>query len=317
MAALDFPTSPTLNDTYTDDQSAVWRWDGEKWNVITSDTRRLFSGAKLTLASQVNLTTTNTAVSFDTEEFDVNTFYDSGNASRLTVPDNAYYRIAAELITSGDGSSYTIVIKKNGTTDLSSTTAGPNQTVVYDNTVLLTANDYVEVYASETSGTGDINTNSKFEIHRLGKTVATAVSAHAAFSGVRSTLTSAEATTSTNTAIAWDTTDFNVNADVLGSAYWASGTPSRLTVKTAGYYRAKSYIASGTAGGANTYQLVLTKNGTTDLTNAGIDANDFLELDEIFSLAADDYLELYVKNTDNTGEIATTTYLELVRLGVT
>ena len=45
-------------------------------------------------------------------------------------------------------------------------------------------------------------------------------------------------------------------------------------------------------------------------------ANDFIELDELFYLLADDYLELMVSNSDNTGAILSTSYVELVREGV-
>jgi hypothetical protein len=31
--ALDFPNSPSVNETFTDNNT-VWKWDGVKWNII-------------------------------------------------------------------------------------------------------------------------------------------------------------------------------------------------------------------------------------------------------------------------------------------
>ncbi len=46
MAALDFPTSPAVNDIYTSGNKS-WRWDGTTWTANTS-------GALIPLASGVS-----------------------------------------------------------------------------------------------------------------------------------------------------------------------------------------------------------------------------------------------------------------------
>ena len=44
--------------------------------------------------------------------------------------------------------------------------------------------------------------------------------------------------------------------------------------------------------------------------------NDFVQLNETIYLLEDDFLELMVSNSDNTGNVTTDTYLELVREGL-
>jgi len=316
--ALNFPNSPSTNDTYTDSNSAVWQYDGVKWDVVTSSTRKVFSGAKVSNSSIVNLTASSSAISWDTETFDVDNYFDSGLASRLKAPLTGFYRIVATITTSSDGvgSNYTILIKKNGTTNLVTTTAGANQTVVYDEIVELSQDDYIELYASESNSVGDLAAGSTFEMHRMGLSLGTGVSANQAFSGVRGVLTSVENATSTLTAIPWDTTDFNVNADVLGNTYWDAGTPSIIRVKTDGFFRIKSFVQAGSGGSLDSYTVTLRKNGATTLETTSLSPNDFVDLDEVYSLADSDYVELLILDSDNSGSITTDSYLEVVRLGL-
>lgn len=41
--ALDFPSSPTVNDTLTD-SGRTWRWDGEKWALLTTAVTTTYPG---------------------------------------------------------------------------------------------------------------------------------------------------------------------------------------------------------------------------------------------------------------------------------
>lgn len=316
--ALNFPSSPAQDDTYTDDNSAVWQYDGVKWNVITSSTKKVFSGAKVTNSAEINLSSVSTAISWNTESFDVDRYFDTGLPTRLKAPLTGFYRIVATISTSADGvgSNYTILLKKNGSTTLTTTTLGANQTAVYDEIVELSQDDYIEVYASESGAIGDIAANSTLEMHRMGLSIGTGVSANQAFSGARGILTSAENATSSETALPWDNVDFNVNADVLGNSYWSSGNASRFTIKTNGYYRIKSYIQVGSNGSSGSYTIALKKNGSTTLESTTLSPNDFIDLDEVYSLSVEDYIELYITESGNTGTILTTSYLEIVRLGL-
>jgi hypothetical protein len=153
-------------------------------------------------------------------------------------------------------------------------------------------------------------------MYRIGFAPGTGISNHNAFSGVRAIRGGGFNTTSTLTAVTWNSAEFNANANVLGDLYWYQSVPDRLTVRATGYYKVRCFVQSGTAGSTNSYTITLRKNGTTAIDSITMDANDTLDLDIILYLQEDDYLELMVSNSDNTGSILDTTYLELVREGV-
>ena len=201
--ALNFPSAPTNGQLYTDPNAVVWRFDGVKWNVERGTAYKTFSGAKVTLASTYNLTSTSTAISFDTVSIDVDNYFSLIQPTRITVNQTAFYRINFSAYTSSNGSAYTIILKKNGSTNLSTVTISPNQYTNFDEVVDLVAGDYLEVYASESLGTGGLTTSTFFEIARAGYSMGTAASAATAFSGVRGTLTAPYAVTSTPAAISW------------------------------------------------------------------------------------------------------------------
>lgn len=318
--ALNFPTTPTNGQTYTDDNGIVWEYNSTKtvWNKLRSDAIKNFSGAKVELTSAFSLTSTLTAISFNTAEFDTDPYFDLSNApTKLTVLKTGYYRILLQIDTGsgGNGASYTLNIKKNGTTTLTSTTAGPNQSVVYDEVMLMTAGDYVETHASESASVGTILTSSFFQIERVGNSPGTAYPAAAAFSGVKIELTSAESLTSTPTAITWDTTEFNENADNAGNVYWTISDASKVTIYTTAYYRVKSMFETGGAGATNSYKVDVRLNGS-NLVSSSLSANDMLELDETFQFNSGSYLQVYVDNSGSVGTITTDSYFQLIRLGV-
>jgi len=316
--ALNFPSTPATNATYTDDNSAVWQYDGEKWNVITRTTKRAFVGARVSLSADYSLTSTLSAVSFSTEDFDTGSFWASGSPTKFSITQNGFYRINAQLQagSSGTAQSYTLGIYKNGVA-LTTSIAAANQYNTYDEIVQLAVGDYVEVYAAESTSVGTLESdNTFFEITQVGLNLGTGISTWSAFSGAKATLTAAESCTSTATAIAWDDTDYDQNADVLGSTYYAAGTPSRLTAKVTGYYQIKILAETNTQGSEGSYTVTLKKNGATDLESTTIGPQDTLYLDKIYSLTANDYLEVYISNSGSTGQIKDTAYLEIVRLGV-
>jgi hypothetical protein len=311
--ALNFPSSPTNGQLYTDPNAVVWRFDGVKWNVERGTAYKTFSGAKINFTTTYNLTSTSQAVSFDNVLIDIDNYYEVANPTRITVSQTAFYRINFSAYTTPTGSAYTIMLKKNGTTTLSSVTISPNQYTNFDEVVDLVAGDYLEVYASEAQGTGGLTTSTFFEIARAGYAMGTAVSAATAFSGVRGILGAPYAVTSTASAIAWDTTSFNQNADASGATYWVSGTPSRFTIAISGFYRLKGFIAITNAGD---YTLALKKNTSTILSSITISAFETTQLDELYEFAAGDYLELFVNDLNSTGALSSSTYLEMIRIGV-
>ena len=316
--ALNFPTSPAHLDQYTDPNLAIWQYDsdGPYWSVITSTTRKNFSGAKATIGADFGLANVFEKLDFAVEEFDIDNYY-PGSQGTFTVPTTGYYRILIILFsgTGGEGSSYTFDIRKNGAS-IQLGTIGPNQSTVYDQTLSLVSGDYLEVFAKESTSTGTTLGASQFNIYRLGFSPGPGISNHNAFSGVRATTNTSVSTTSAATAISWSGTDFNANANVNGDLYWFNSVPNRVTVRATAYYKVRSYVKAGTAGSSDSYTITLRKNGTTSLTSITLSANDFVDLDEVYSLAEDDYLELMISNSDNIGSVTSDTYLEVTREGL-
>lgn len=310
---LNFPSSPTTGQIYTDPNAISWEFDGVKWNVASGAAYKLFSGVKISHATDYNLTSTSTAIEFDTELIDTDSYFTLSTPNKITIGRSAFYRINFSVYSSPLGASYTIALKKNGATTLSSTTLAPNQFANYDEIVVLDGGDYLEVYASESASTGALLSTSSLEVTRLGLPTGTAVTAAEAFSGVRGILTSTYNTTSTPTALNWNSTAFNQNANAAGSFYWSVSDPSKFTVGTTAYFRVKGVIRVGSGEGCT---VSLKKNGATTLTSVSIDPNGYAQVDEIYLLTSTDYLQLFVNDQTSTGSLTTDTYLELVRLGV-
>jgi hypothetical protein len=311
--ALNFPSSPTNGQIYTDDNSVVWQYDSVKWNVVTGSTKKIYSGVKLNLTSAFMLTSTDTAISWDSESFDTGSYWTVSTPTRLTISQSGYYDINLVLFASNAGAGYSAIVKLNGSTVLSSTTFNANQATEYNETLQLSSGDYIEILVSDSTGSGSITTSSYVELTQMGLGVGTGVSSYSAFSGVRTTLTTDFNTTSTPTAIAWEGTDFNVNANAQALEYWTISTPGRITVKVNGYYQLGLFLATDSSAG--TYTITARKNGTTSLASSTLGANDSAQLNQVYYLAADDYIEIMVSNSDSTGAITNESHFEVIRLG--
>lgn len=317
---LTFPPSPTAGQTYTDDNQAVWRFDGVKWDIITTTAKNLFIGAKVILGSNFSLTTTPTAISGDTDAvipFDTGNFFRQATPTRIYVPENGFYRINILLTASnvGSGSSYTVTLKRNGTQVYATNTFGANQNTFFDEVVQLNQNDYVEVYVNDSLGSGYIAEGSYIEINLIGYTVGTGLSSKA-FSGVRTNSSTPFSTTSTPTAISWSSTVYDQNADVLGSLYWDNLDPTKLSIKVTGYYRIKCFVETTNEGSLNSYTIDLKKNNSTSVGSINMGASDFVVFNELIELTANDFIELFASNSNNLGGITPETYIELSRVGI-
>jgi hypothetical protein len=67
MTVLNFPASPTLNDTYTEN-NVIYTWDGTKWtanNAVSLDDRYVFKAGDVVTGSLTTPERTITAVAFD------------------------------------------------------------------------------------------------------------------------------------------------------------------------------------------------------------------------------------------------------------
>ena len=103
---------------------------------------------------------------------------------------------------------------------------------------------------------------------------------------------------------------------MLGSQYWSNTTPSRVTAKVTGYYRIKGEFTTTSAGSSDSYTFTLKKNAANTIETTTVGPNSTISLDEIYVLETDDYLEMYVENSDNTGSVANSAYIEISRKGV-
>jgi len=323
MPALQFPANPAHLGLYSDPNQAVWQYDSDStvWDVITSTTRKVFSGVKASTAAAFDLTSTFSDIPFNTVEFNIDNYYSDNNIKSIA-PTTGFYRVLVSLFSnsSGTGSSYTARIYKNTTILLGEIAFGANQNVNFDETISLVEGDFITVQCQETTGLGALTADSNFTMYRIGFAPGTGISNHNAFSGVRSIVTNAVSTTSTPTAIDFANVDFNANANVLGDLYWYNTEPARLTARASGYYKIRSLVETSSAGSKNSYTITLrqTTVGAVQsvISTSTMSANDQLELDQTVYIASDTFLELLVSNSDNTGAINPTVYLELVREGV-
>jgi hypothetical protein len=98
-------------------------------------------------------------------------YWSVSNPTRFTIATTGYYRIKAFFLTGVNGAdaSYTINVRKNGTTSLDSASLGPSGTAELDETYQFTATDYLEVLVSNSGGVGTIeSSDTTFALTRLG-----------------------------------------------------------------------------------------------------------------------------------------------------
>lgn len=314
--SINFPSSPNTNDTFTDTNSVTWKFDGVKWNVETGSTRKAFNGAKAVRTSDFTVGASDTAVIFSSQDYDTGSYYAVSSPTRISISETGYYRLNAQVLAGagGSGNSYTVKIRKNGTTVLDTAQAAPNQFVVYDTTVELSANDYVEMVVSESTGSGTVKANDTFlEIFQIGLSAGTT---QKSFGGARAIVSSAVSLSSSAQAISWSSTEFDQNSDVSGTKFYSAGSPTRLTVNLSGFYRVRTRATGGAGGSSSSYTLLLRKNGTTTLETVSFSPGDTVSVDETYNFSSSDYIELVASDTTSSGSIADTVFLEIIRLGV-
>lgn len=312
---LTFPPAPTVGQTYTDANSVVWQFDGIAWNVVTGTVKKLFNGVQVGLAFNAYLTTTATAIVWDDETYDTNNYWTMGQPTRITIPSTGYYVVNTVLFTPNVGAGYQFMVKKNGATNLVSVTLNANQSAEYNEINYFSAGEYLEIYASESTSSGYVNTDTFLSVTLQGLAVGSGVSAATAFSGAKTTLTADYNTGAVATALAWNNTVFDVNANALALTYWSVAQPSRLTVQTSGFYQIETFMETK-AGVGGDYTISLKKNGSTTISTTTVPANEVVTLDQIYQLTANDYIEIYVNDTLASGQITADSYLQIQRLGI-
>jgi hypothetical protein len=153
---------------------------GLKWAAAASGTT--FSGASLTDASAISIpTSTFTRLTYTTEQYDTDSYHsNSTNTSRITIPSGktGYYQVNAQVVynASSGGGMRGLYIYLNGSSTFGSpdisAPSGQYPGVALTWNAYLTAGDYVELYAYQTSG-GNLNcfvdaTQARFQINYLG-----------------------------------------------------------------------------------------------------------------------------------------------------
>jgi len=138
--------------------------DGVKWATPASSA---FSGVYLSGTAQQTISaTTETAVTWNTEVYDTDSYHDnSTNNSRITIPSgkSGYYEISIKIQwqENANGGHRTVYLIKNGSTYAHGGTSNtPNGTVGIGvdlvMTINLTAGDYIETKVYQNSG-GNLN----------------------------------------------------------------------------------------------------------------------------------------------------------------
>jgi len=137
-----------------------------------------FSGVRVDLFNDVAMSNTPAPITWSVNDitYDLNanaagnTYWSNLDATKFTVSTTGYYRVNAYFLTSelGSENSYTIDVRKNGTT-LESGSVGPSAVVQLDETYNFTSGDYLQIYVDNSGGVGDIKApDTSISLTRLG-----------------------------------------------------------------------------------------------------------------------------------------------------
>jgi hypothetical protein len=132
-----------------------------------------FSGVRGKLTSTFSTTTSVTAVSWSTTDFNQNSdvygssYWTNSDPTKFTIKTTGYYRLKG-VITVNPSDSYNVSLNKNTTTSLATINIGPNGFAQIDDTYRFVANDYIQLFVNDLTSSGSITSNSYIEITRLG-----------------------------------------------------------------------------------------------------------------------------------------------------
>jgi hypothetical protein len=198
-------------------------------------------------ATQSLTSATPTALAFNSERYDTDTYHDiSTNNSRLTVPANraGKYEIFGSVEIASNATGYrALSIRLNGSgiiigAQVMPAVNGDNTGISVSTTYDLAVGDYVQLYAYQNSGSSQnvvvgSRNSPEFGMSRVGGVLASGGSASAAHVA---RVANQAITTATDTQISFDTETRD------DGGYWASGSPTRLTVPATGWYNLAGYI---------------------------------------------------------------------------
>jgi hypothetical protein len=94
MAALNFPSSPTIGQQYAGTNGVTYTWDGETWTAsgVTSAQARVKRATAQNVAQD-----TEVAMIFDTIITNVGGLYSAGTPDRFTIQQAGFYLIGGHL----------------------------------------------------------------------------------------------------------------------------------------------------------------------------------------------------------------------------
>jgi hypothetical protein len=155
-------TSPQEgNMCYLKDTDAVQYYSGSAWTAVAGAT---FAGCYLTKSAAQSLSNaTDTAITWDTESFDVGSYHSvATNTSRITIPAGkaGYYLLNAQLLYGANATGNRVIsVRKNGS-NISVTPPGyggnitiTGASVIYQTSIVSAAvADYFEIFGSQSSG---------------------------------------------------------------------------------------------------------------------------------------------------------------------
>lgn len=135
-----------------------------------------------------------------------------------------------------------------------------------------------------------------------------------AFDGVQVVKSAPVAFGGTSYTIAWDSAVFDT------SSFWSSGSPTLLTIATAGYYQIDLTVSLINLQAANTYLVTILKNGGSGSTIGigGVVATQTIVNSPVLSLAAGDTISAAVTILTGSyvGEEIYSAYMQAHLLGI-
>lgn len=250
------------------------------------------SFCRLKRSAALSLTTaTWTAVPFDQEVNDTDNMHDLvTNTSRVTIRTPGVYNILGRAIPALNATGLRgLALYVNGAViaeneEQPTASAGHGMDVAH--TVALNAGDYVELFAYQSSGAALNLTLPELSVAIAGAPARAVVPTAQA---VRTTTLSIP----TGTFTAVPMTAVEADSDNI----WASGTPTRLTVRTSGTYMVRGNLWFNTAIGTGNIAAMIQKNGAAypardDGGGAAGGGSRCTVVSAILDLVAGDYLEL-------------------------
>jgi hypothetical protein len=165
--------------SYLKDTNSVEYYSGSAWVAVGGSSSSAFTGAGIKKSAVQSISNnTFTAITFNLEDFDTNTYHDnSTNNSRITIPTGkgGYYALSGVVSFAANGTGARgITLNKNGAEINYLIFQAPNVSgqplmVPISYVISAAANDYLELFAYQASGGSlDIKTETNWQVQYLG-----------------------------------------------------------------------------------------------------------------------------------------------------